>query len=99
MRPQLVSALSILGAAALVTPGVLRSQQAQQPQQTQQQTGQQPGAQQAPNSAGVEVGVAAPDFTLAGATRYGVLRDPVRLSDFRGKTVVVAFFPRARTKG
>jgi peroxiredoxin len=28
-----------------------------------------------------------------------LLRDPVRLSDFRGKTVVLAFFYRARTKG
>jgi peroxiredoxin len=28
-----------------------------------------------------------------------VLRDPVRLSDLRGKTVVLAFFYRARTKG
>ena len=41
----------------------------------------------------------APDFALPGATRYGRLRDPVRLSDFRGKTVVLAFFYRARTKG
>jgi peroxiredoxin Q/BCP len=46
-----------------------------------------------------EVGALAPDFSLPGATRYGVLRDPVRLSDFRGKTVVLAFFYRARTKG
>ena len=46
-----------------------------------------------------EVGSIAPDFSIAGATRFGVLRDPVRLSDFRGKTVVLAFFYRARTKG
>jgi peroxiredoxin Q/BCP len=46
-----------------------------------------------------EVGTMAPDFNLPGATRYGVLRDPVKLSDFRGKTVVLAFFYRARTKG
>jgi len=46
-----------------------------------------------------EVGSLAPDFTLAGATRYGVLRDSLRLSDLRGKTVVLAFFYRARTKG
>ena len=46
-----------------------------------------------------EVGTMAPDFTLPGATRYGVLRDPVRLSDLRGKTVVLAFFFKARTKG
>lgn len=46
-----------------------------------------------------EVGTLAPDFALAGATRYGTLKDPVRLSDFRGKTVVLAFFYRARSKG
>ena len=45
------------------------------------------------------VGAMAPDFTLPGATRYGVLDQPVKLSDFKGKTVVVAFFPRARTRG
>ena len=41
----------------------------------------------------------APDFTLPGATRYGLLKDPVKLGDFRGQTVVLAFFPKARTKG
>ena len=46
-----------------------------------------------------ELGAQAPDFALPGATRYGVLKDSVRLSDFRGKTVVLAFFYRARTKG
>jgi len=46
-----------------------------------------------------EVGTLAPDFSLPGATRFGTLRDPVKLSDFRGKTVVLAFFYRARTKG
>jgi cytochrome oxidase Cu insertion factor (SCO1/SenC/PrrC family) len=45
------------------------------------------------------VGTAAPDFALPGATRYGVLGKPVHLSDFRGKTVVLAFFYQARTKG
>ena len=45
------------------------------------------------------VGQMAPDFTVPGATRYGLLRDPIRLSDFRGQTVVIAFFIRARTKG
>jgi hypothetical protein len=45
------------------------------------------------------VGAQAPDFQLAGATRYGLLKNPVRLSDFRDKTVVIAFFAQARTKG
>jgi hypothetical protein len=56
----------------------------------------QPPAAQA---VGLAVGEMAPDFTIAGATRYGVLRDSVRLSDFRGQTVVLVFFPKARTKG
>jgi peroxiredoxin len=41
----------------------------------------------------------APDFTITGATRFGVLRDSIRLSSFRGQTVVLAFFFQARTKG
>jgi hypothetical protein len=47
----------------------------------------------------LEVGAAAPDFSLPGSTRFGLLRDPVRLSDYRGKTVVLAFFFRSRTRG
>ena len=45
------------------------------------------------------VGEMAPDFTLPGATRYGQLASPVRLSDYRGETVVLAFFFRVRTPG
>jgi cytochrome oxidase Cu insertion factor (SCO1/SenC/PrrC family) len=59
-----------------------------------QQTTAAPAANLAP-----EVGTLAPDFSLPGATRYGTLKDSVRLSDFRGKTVVLAFFYKARTKG
>jgi len=47
----------------------------------------------------LEVGSVAPDFTLPGATRYGALRAPIRLSDFKGKTVVLAFFFKVRTRG
>ena len=60
-------------------------------------------AQQSPVRTGatppLEIGAAAPDFSLHGATRYGVLANPVRLSDFKGKTVVLAFFFKARTSG
>ena len=45
------------------------------------------------------VGTEAPDFTLPAATMAGVSAKPVRLSDYRGKTVVLAFFFRARTSG
>jgi hypothetical protein len=57
---------------------------------------QQPAAAAAPTP---EIGSMAPDFTIVGATRYGVLRDSIRLSEFRGQTVVLAFFIQARTKG
>ncbi|MEO5816497.1 MAG: hypothetical protein ABIT20_14585 [Gemmatimonadaceae bacterium] len=60
------------------------------------------GAQQppaAPAYVSPDVGAIAPDFTLPAATRYGVLRDSIKLSDYRGKTVVLAFFFKARTKG
>jgi hypothetical protein len=60
-------------------------------------SGQQPAS--APAVTGPVVGDVAPDFSLAGATRYGLLKGPVRLSDLRGKTVVLAFFYQARTKG
>jgi len=46
-----------------------------------------------------DTGQMAPDFTLPGATRYGLLKEPMKLSNFRGQTVVIAFFPKARTKG
>ena len=45
------------------------------------------------------IGDPAPDFMLPGATRYGLLKTPIRLSDYRGQTVVLAFFFQARTKG
>lgn len=58
---------------------------------------QQPAVPPAP--APLEVGAVAPDFTMPGATRYGLLKQPIHLSDFKGKTVVLAFFFKARTKG
>jgi len=75
---------SLLMSAALFVPGA--TARAQQPSA--------PPAAPTP-----EVGSMAPDFTVSGATRYGLLRDSVRLSDFRGQTVVLAFFFQARTKG
>jgi hypothetical protein len=47
----------------------------------------------------LEAGVVAPDFTLPGATRHGILAEPISLRDYEGKTVVLAFFFRARTRG
>ena len=52
-----------------------------------------------PSPPALDVGAVAPDFALPGATRYGTLKNPVRLSDYKGKTVVLAFFFKARTRG
>lgn len=56
------------------------------------------GAQQ-PAGTGLNVGDLAPDFTLPAATMAGVSQSPVKLSELRGQTVVIAFYPRARTRG
>ena len=52
-----------------------------------------------PGPPALDVGAVAPDFAIPGATRFGTLKNPVRLSDYKGKTVVLAFFFKARTKG
>jgi peroxiredoxin Q/BCP len=48
---------------------------------------------------GPDTGTVAPDFTAPGADKNGTLSAPIKLSDFKGKTVVLAFFPAARTQG
>ena len=82
--PMRLSVVPPLAVALLVTPLA-----AQQPTAPAQQ----------PAAPPLEVGAVAPDFTLPGATRDGVLDTPIKLSDFKGKTVVLAFFFRARTRG
>ena len=54
-------------------------------------------AAQAPKP--LAVGDAAPDSELPLAQAQGVAEHPVRLSDLRDQTVVIAFFYKARTKG
>jgi thioredoxin-dependent peroxiredoxin len=50
---------------------------------------------------GPDVGQRAPDFSLPWANREGVgpIESPYQLASDRGKTVVVAFYPRDFTKG
>ena len=62
---------------------------------------QQPAAAPAPPPAPtpLAIGVEAPDFTLPAATQSGVGGKPVHLRNLRGKTVVLAFFFKARTRG
>lgn len=50
-------------------------------------------------AAGPAVGDVAPDFTLPFATADGVAKAPLSLASLKGKTVVLAFFPKARTSG
>lgn len=57
------------------------------------------GGAAAPAAAqGLDVGAVAPDFTLVSAGKDGV-GQPVKLSELKGRTVVLAFFPKARTSG
>ena len=58
-----------------------------------------PPAAPPPLATGPAIGVMAPDFQFTGITRYGILAAAKKLSDYRGNTVVLAFFPKARTKG
>ena len=75
----------LLAALALVAPAVAAAQTPQPPPP--------------PAVPPLEIGAVAPDFAMPGATRFGTLRNAVRLSDYKGKTVVLAFFFRARTRG
>jgi thioredoxin-dependent peroxiredoxin len=53
----------------------------------------------APMPAGPEVGQPAPEFTAPWADGSGAHGTPVSLTAFRGKVVVVAFYPKDRTSG
>ena len=57
---------------------------------------QQPAAAPPPVSM---LGQVAPDFTLPSVTKESGAVRPFHLSDFKGQTVVLFFFPKARTKG
>lgn len=56
------------------------------------------GAQAAPSTL-LKVGDMAPDFSVTVVTAAGVVAKPFKLSEHKGETVVLAFFPKARTSG
>ncbi len=56
-------------------------------------------AQAAPAVNALKVGDMAPDFTVTTVTSAGVESKKFKLSEHRGETVVLAFFPKARTSG
>lgn len=78
--------LAGLGLVGILTAGSLAAQQPPPP----------PPAPAPPTP--VAVGEAAPGFSLMGGNRAGVT-GPVSLEDFRDKTLVIAFFYRARSRG
>lgn len=47
----------------------------------------------------VDIGKIAPDFTIDVADASGPIARPVKLSDLRGKVVVLAFYPADRSSG
>ena len=47
----------------------------------------------------IEVGQIAPDFSIPGADVSGPRAAPFKLSDYRGKVVVLAFYPADRSSG
>ena len=61
-----------------------------------------PAAQPAappPPPAEIDVGKVAPDFTMEWADASGAIAKPLKLSDLRGKVVVLAFYPADRSSG
>lgn len=82
--------LTAIIALSMVTPtSPLTAQTAAQGASQTAQTRPQPLAE----------GTVAPDFTLTTVNSDGRTAAPFRLSEHRGKTVVLAFFPKARTAG
>jgi peroxiredoxin Q/BCP len=81
------SARRLVSASALVSLSVLAASVA--------------GAQAAPAAPAntPKVGDMAPDFTVPTVTMAGLEGKAFKLSEHRGETVVLAFFPKARTSG
>ena len=86
--------LNLLSLCAFVGIGVIAMSAGGSDQGQPPQAPQQPPAAPAQYSADLKVGDVAPDFALMGSD--GKVH---KLSDYRGKTVVLAWFPKAFTGG
>ena len=62
-------------------------------------SGQQPAPPPPDTMALPKVGDMAPDFAFRPITSDGLATKPTRLSDYKGQTVVLWFFIKARTRG
>lgn len=91
MRPELIIIALIVSAATLPaqTPASPASA-------APVSAAQQPALPPPPE---VDVGKIAPDFTIELADSAGPVATPVKLSDLRGKVVVLAFYPADRSTG
>jgi peroxiredoxin Q/BCP len=80
--------LLIAGIATAQTPATATNAQA-------------PAAQPAapPPPPEIDVGKVAPDFTMEWADAKGPISKPLKLSELRGKVVVLAFYPADRSSG
>ena len=85
-----------LGAAILLSAATASAQYTA-PTQTTPAPAAQPAAPPPPPE--IEIGRVAPDFTMEWADANGPIAKPVKLSELRGKVVVLAFYPADRSSG
>jgi peroxiredoxin len=84
-------------AAALLFIAGIATAQTPAPATNAQAPAAQPAAPPPPPE--VDVGKVAPDFTMEWADAKGPIAKPLKLSELRGKVVVLAFYPLDRSSG
>ena len=84
-------------AAALLLIAGIATAQTPAPATSAQAPAAQPAAPPPPPE--VDVGKVAPDFTMEWADAKGPIAKPLKLSELRGKVVVLAFYPLDRSSG
>ena len=83
--------------AALLLIAGIATAQTPAPATNAQAPAAQPAAPPPPPE--VDIGKVAPDFTMEWADAKGSIAKPFKLSDLRGKVVVLAFYPADRSTG
>jgi peroxiredoxin Q/BCP len=85
-------------AAVFVAASTASAQSGSYPAPTAAAPAAQPAAPPPPPSE-IEIGKVAPDFTMEWADATGAIAKPLKLSELRGKVVVLAFYPADRSSG